>query len=134
MCADLFRHTSMAALTAVSAPRLKSVPGTLLLMVAGTTHMGMQSSSKWPLASYSCCTPSYAFEINTWIVSLKPLINNIQWFKENKRLKYLKSSNYKQSCDAELANVLNNFLHEIIRKGSEKDTTWKKVLKLLWDI
>lgn len=37
--------TSMAALTAVSEPRLKSVPGTLLLMVAGMTHMTMQSSS-----------------------------------------------------------------------------------------
>lgn len=37
--------TSMAALTAVSEPRLKSVPGTLLLMVAGTTHMTMHSSS-----------------------------------------------------------------------------------------
>lgn len=36
---------SMAALTAVSEPRLKSVPGTLLLMVAGMTHMTMQSSS-----------------------------------------------------------------------------------------
>jgi hypothetical protein len=38
-------RTSMAALTAVSVPRLKSVPGTLLLMVAGMTHMMMQSSS-----------------------------------------------------------------------------------------
>ena len=38
-------RTSMAALTAVSEPRLKSVPGTLLLMVAGMTHMTMHSSS-----------------------------------------------------------------------------------------
>lgn len=52
--------TSMAALTAVSEPRLKSVPGTLLLMVAGMTHMMMQSSSYCPRASTSCSTPSYA--------------------------------------------------------------------------
>lgn len=52
--------TSMAALTAVSEPRLKSVPGTLLLMVAGMTHMTMQSSSYCPRASTSCSTPSYA--------------------------------------------------------------------------
>lgn len=50
----------MAALTAVSEPRLKSVPGTLLLMVAGMTHMMMQSSSYCPRASTSCSTPSYA--------------------------------------------------------------------------
>lgn len=41
----MFVHTSIAALTAVSAPILKSVPGTLLLIVAGITHMTMQSSS-----------------------------------------------------------------------------------------
>ena len=53
-------RTSMAALTAVSEPKLKSVPGTLLLMVAGMTHMMMQSSSYCPRASTSCSTPSYA--------------------------------------------------------------------------
>ncbi len=37
--------TSMAAFTAVSAPKLKSVPGTLLLMVAGITHIAIHSSS-----------------------------------------------------------------------------------------
>lgn len=37
--------TSTMALRAVSAPILRSVPGTLLLMVAGSIHIGMQNSS-----------------------------------------------------------------------------------------
>ena len=43
-----FRHvklyTSTITLRAVSAPRLLSVPGTLLLMVAGITTMGIQKA------------------------------------------------------------------------------------------
>lgn len=37
--------TSTMALRAVSAPILRSVPGTLLLMVAGSIQSGMQNSS-----------------------------------------------------------------------------------------
>ena len=36
--------TSLISLRAVSAPREKLVPGTLLLMVHGMTHMGMQKA------------------------------------------------------------------------------------------
>lgn len=42
--ATIHRLTSAISLTEVSAPRLKSVPGTLLLIVAGTTTIGMQNS------------------------------------------------------------------------------------------
>lgn len=37
--------TSTIAFRAVSAPMLRAVPGTLLLMVAGSIHIGMQNSS-----------------------------------------------------------------------------------------
>ena len=45
--------TSAISLSAVSAPRLKSVPGTLLLIVAGTIVIGMQNSGYLSLASLS---------------------------------------------------------------------------------
>lgn len=41
----VYHLTSTMALRAVSAPILRSVPGTLLLMVAGSIHSGMQNSS-----------------------------------------------------------------------------------------
>lgn len=42
---EFFLLTSTMALRAVSAPILRSVPGTLLLMVAGSIQSGMQNSS-----------------------------------------------------------------------------------------
>ncbi len=41
---------SVMTLMAVSAPREKSVPGTLLLMVAGKTTIGILNSGYWALA------------------------------------------------------------------------------------
>jgi len=46
-----FRLTSQMAFSAVSVPRVKSVPGTLLLMVAGIIVIGMQNSGCFSLAS-----------------------------------------------------------------------------------
>ena len=46
-----YRHTSAMALRAVSAPRVKSVPGTLLLMVAGIIVIGIQNSGNLSRAS-----------------------------------------------------------------------------------
>jgi len=43
--------TSVISLRAVSAPRLKSDPGTLLLMVHGITIIGIQKASNLSLAS-----------------------------------------------------------------------------------
>ena len=43
--------TSQMAFNAVSVPRVKSVPGTLLLIVAGTIVIGMQNSGCLSLAS-----------------------------------------------------------------------------------
>ena len=43
--------TSAISLRAVSAPRLKSEPGTLLEIVAGKTVIGMQNSANLPLFS-----------------------------------------------------------------------------------
>lgn len=48
------------ALRAVSAPMLRSVPGTLLLMVAGSIQSGTHSSWKVVRASYSWSTLSKA--------------------------------------------------------------------------
>ena len=47
----LSRLTWVMALRAVSHPRLKSAPGTLLLTVAGMTTMGMQNSGNLLRAS-----------------------------------------------------------------------------------
>lgn len=49
----LYLLTSVISLRAVSQPKLKSLPGTLLLIVAGMTTMGMQNSGYLPRASYS---------------------------------------------------------------------------------
>ena len=46
--------TSVISLRAVSAPRLKSEPGTLLLMVEGMTVMGIQNSLWLARCSASC--------------------------------------------------------------------------------
>jgi len=45
------RLTSQMAFSAVSVPRVKSVPGTLLLIVAGIIVIGMQNSGCLSLAS-----------------------------------------------------------------------------------
>lgn len=53
--------TSTMALSEVSTPILKSVPGTLLLMVAGSIQRGTQNSSKLERASCSCNRHSRAW-------------------------------------------------------------------------
>ena len=58
--------TSTMALRAVSAPILRSVPGTLLLMVAGSIHIGMHNSSWVARASYSCSRLSNAWSGSIW--------------------------------------------------------------------
>ena len=50
----------MISFSAVSAPREKSVPGTLLLMVDGSMIMGMQNSGYVPRFSDSDRTAWYA--------------------------------------------------------------------------
>lgn len=52
--------TEVMVLSAVSAPILKSEPGTLLETVAGMTTMGMHSSSNFSLACTSSRPPTYA--------------------------------------------------------------------------
>ena len=58
--AKKYNITSTISLRAVSQPKLKSEPGTLLLMVAGMTTIGIQNSGYLPLASYSCTRLWYA--------------------------------------------------------------------------
>lgn len=115
--------TSMAALTAVSEPRLKSVPGTLLLMVAGMTHMTMQSSSYCPRASTSCSTPSYACKRpRDWeMLALQPdphprkiplgCPQPPQPSAELRIPPHLKAPDDQQPLDVEFAHVLHNLLH-----------------------
>ena len=53
--------TSVISFKAVSVPRLKSLPGTLLLMVQGITMIGIQNASYFSLASASCTALWYAW-------------------------------------------------------------------------
>lgn len=53
--------TSVIVFRAVSAPMLKSEPGTLLDTVAGTIAMGIQNSSYFSRAAESSKSPRYAW-------------------------------------------------------------------------
>ena len=75
-------HISVISLRAVSAPMEKSVPGTLLEMVAGRTTIGIRNSLYFSLASCSCRT--------AWKAS-KPPITTRPWIL------------YLASCSAHLA-------------------------------
>lgn len=57
--------TIVMVLRAVSAPMLKSDPGTLLDTVAGTTTSGIHSSSYFSLACTNCRPPINAYEEKT---------------------------------------------------------------------
>lgn len=57
--------TIVMVLRAVSAPMLKSDPGTLLDTVAGTTTSGIHSSSYFSLACTNCRPPKNAYEEKT---------------------------------------------------------------------
>ena len=49
--------TSVITFSVVSAPSENHVPGTLLLIVAGISNIGMQNSSYFLRASVSCVRP-----------------------------------------------------------------------------
>lgn len=49
-----FYFTSVISLSAVSAPKEKSVPGTLLLIVDGMTQIGMQNAAYLDRFSINC--------------------------------------------------------------------------------
>jgi len=73
-------HTSAISFNDVSLPRLKSVPGTLLLMVAGIVTIGMQNSGYLERASVNSRRLWYAYKLNTtqWYTTTVSVTEHMQ--------------------------------------------------------
>ena len=65
-------RTSVITFSAVSVPRLRSVPGTLLLIVAGMITIGILNAAYLSRASASCNRLWYPFKKNDKVINEGP--------------------------------------------------------------
>lgn len=129
LVADL---TVVIVLRAVSAPMLKSDPGTLFETVAGITTMGMHNSSYFCLACTSSKPPENACVVkktNYWFsacIRRELHLGNIAlgWWMENLHVTHLKTSYNDQSVNVELGNVQADVFYVLCWKSSAKVRKW----------